>query len=210
MSAGRHAGALLALEGIDGTGKSTLQRALLTRLRRRGYRVAGWREPVDAVRGRRAQHLGPTDPLGAAMEFTMDRLLARPRLEVLLLRNDLVVTDRSFYSTLAYQGSALPASARTGLARLQHLASIEPDRVLLIDLPPAVALGRVGRRGTSRAPLERAKTLGRTRRSYRAMAARRRWWMVDGHRTAVDLAEEAERRVVGWLGKPASAPRRRG
>jgi len=203
------AGRLLALEGIDGVGKSTLQRTLIARLRRRGLRVAAWREPVDPERGRRAQRLGRGDPLGAATEFTMDRLLARPRLAALLQRVDLVVSDRSFYSTLAYQGSALPPSVRAALARLQRSASIEPDRVLLLDLSIAAALGRVGRRGSPPAPLEHRRTLARAVRTYRATAAARRWWVVDAGGGPAEIADEAERRVLRWVrGRPAAVGRR--
>ncbi len=106
---GGRAGVLVAIEGIDGVGKSTLQRALAARLRREGFVVGLWHEPTDARLGHRAQLAGTSDPWTAAMFFTLDRALARPRLERLITRSDVVLADRSFYSTLAYQGSALPS-----------------------------------------------------------------------------------------------------
>src|SRR5271170_2690225 len=141
----RH-GRLVALEGIDGAGKSTLQRSVAQRLRRRGWKVALWREPRRVALGRTAQQLGPTDPIGAAIHFTLDRLLARPRLERLLQRNDMVLSDRSFYSTLAYQGSARAPSELLRLERLQRAVARAPDRVLWLDLRPEEALRRVGGR----------------------------------------------------------------
>jgi thymidylate kinase len=135
---------LVALEGIDGVGKSTLQRAVATRLRRGGWKVALWREPTRASLGRTAQALGPTDPIGAAIHFTLDRLLSRPRLERLLDRSDVVLSDRSFHSTLAYQGSTLSRSGFQRLARLQLAVAHPPDRVLWLDLPVEEALRRVG------------------------------------------------------------------
>jgi dTMP kinase len=203
-------GRLLALEGVDGSGKSTLQRGLAARLRRQGLRVGAWREPVDPVRGRRAQALGPDDPLGAAAEFTMDRLLGRSKLEALLRRTDLVITDRSFYSTLAYQGSALPPSTRRALAHLQRTAAIEPDRVVYLELPVRLALERVGGRGSVRAPLERARILRRVGRAYRGMARGRTWWVLDARAPPEALAAEAERRVLRWLGRRPASARRRG
>ncbi|HEY6238634.1 MAG TPA: AAA family ATPase, partial [Thermoplasmata archaeon] len=95
-------GALVALEGVDGAGKSTLQRALARRLRANGWRVALWREPVRPSLGRRAQALGPTDPLGAAVGFTLDRMLGRAELERRLDHHDVVLCDRSYFSTIAY------------------------------------------------------------------------------------------------------------
>jgi len=202
-------GKLLALEGVDGSGKSTLQHELLRRLRRRGVRVASWHEPVDAAIGRAAQALGPTDPLAAAIEFTVDRWLARPRLEKLLASRDLVLSDRSFYSTLAYQGTALPATTRSGLVRLQQAATVPPDRVLLLDLPIEAALLRVGRRGEARAPLERATTLRRVAASYRRFARRDGWLVLDARSDSDKLADRAEAWIRGWLPRRRS-PRVRG
>ena len=97
MTGRRTRGRLIALEGIDGTGKSTLQRRLAAQLRREGFRVALWKEPVDPRLGREAQAVAPADPAAAAVRFTLDRLLARPRLLERLRSNDVVVADRSFY-----------------------------------------------------------------------------------------------------------------
>ncbi|MCI4360578.1 MAG: dTMP kinase [Thermoplasmata archaeon] len=201
-------GRLLALEGIDGAGKSTLQRKLLRRLRRRGLKVGAWREPVDPAMGRVAQSLGPTDPLGAAIEFTVDRWVARPRLEALLRRCDLVISDRSFYSTLAYQGSALDPDTRKGVVRLQAAATVRPDRVLLLDLSPKDALERVGRRGAAPAPLERSRTLRRVAASYRGYARSKGWRSFDARRPSEETADLAERWIWGWLGGRRPVPGR--
>jgi dTMP kinase len=192
-------GRLVALEGIDGAGKSTLQRAVAQRLRRRGWRVARWREPTRVGLGRTAQQLGPTDPIGAAIHFTLDRLLSRPRLERLLQRNDVVLSDRSFYSTLAYQGSALPPSEFLRLERLQREVARVPDRVLWLDLAPAEALRRVGGRGRGRAPLERRATLRRVDRAYRRLSAGRGWVRLDARQHPREVADDAVRALGPWL-----------
>jgi dTMP kinase len=193
------AGRLVALEGIDGAGKSTLQTALVTRLRHRGWKVGRWREPTRVALGRTAQALAPTDPEGAAIHFTLDRLLSRPRLERLLARNDVVLSDRSFYSTLAYQGSALPAAGSRRLERLQRAVARVPDRVLWLELPPAEALRRVGGRGRARAPLERRETLQRVDRAYRRFSAGRGWVRLDAREPSGELADAAARALDVWL-----------
>jgi dTMP kinase len=149
--------------------------------------------------GRVAQALGATDPLGSAVEFTVDRWLARPRLEALLRRRDVVVSDRSFYSTLAYQGSALPPPTRKSVARLQVAATVPPDQVLLLELPVSAALCRVRERGALLAPLERERTLRRVRAAYRAFARREGWTVLDARSAPKDLADRAERAVVARL-----------
>ena len=187
----RARGRLIALEGIDGSGKSTLADALARRWRSDGRRLGRWHEPTDLALGARAAAANRTDPWQAAMLFTVDRAVHRPELEALLRRAD-VIADRSYYSTLAYQGSALPVRARTALAKMQRDLAIPPDVVVLLDLPPALALQRVGRRGSSRSPLERLATLRRVARAYRAMAKRGRWVVLDARQLPEELAERAE------------------
>jgi len=201
----RRGGRLVALEGIDGTGKSTLARALATALRARGFRVALRREPSDQKLGRLAQAASVADPWTGAIYFTLDRFLARPALERALGRHDVVVTDRSFYSTLAYQGTALPRGERLRLERLQRRVTPPPDEVLLLDLPPREALARLGRRSTGRGPLERRRTLERVAAGYRSMARRHRWTVLDARLSRAELVD----RALQALGAPPGPAGRR-
>ncbi len=195
-------GTLIALEGIDGAGKSTLARSLAAALRRRGFSVRLRREPTDRRLGALAQSASVHDAWSGAIYFTIDRYLARPSLEKDLARHDLVIADRSYFSTLAYQGSALPARDRARLEAIQIATTRLPDRVILLDLPPARAIARLGRRASTRGPLERARTLHRVARAYRALARRDRWIVLDARRPAPELVAAAVEslrasRVVG-------------
>ena len=190
-TARRRRGRYVALEGIDGAGKSTLLVGLGRALRRRGYSVRLRREPVDPTIGRLAQQAGARDPWTGAVYFTVDRHLASPRLRADLARYDLVLSDRSFYSTLAYQGSRLPAAERGRLEELQRRATIAPDRVILLDLPAAWLGHRLSGRGARRGPLERARSLGAVARAYRGLARRGRWAVLDARRRPGALVREA-------------------
>ena len=198
-------GRLIALEGIDGTGKSTLVRGLAAALRRRGYSVSVRREPTDGRLGRLAQEASVRDPWTGAIYFTVDRHLAQPAVRRELARRDFVLSDRSFFSTLAYQGSALPPADRLRLERLQGGASVRPDRVILLDIPPAAAVGRVGRRSPRRAPLERRRTLERVAREYRRLSHRFGWVVLDARRPRRELVAGA----IAALGIDRSRPQRR-
>jgi dTMP kinase len=202
-------GRLVALEGIDGAGKSTFARRLAAALRRRGLSVAVHREPTDRRLGALAQSATLRDPWTGAVFFTVDRHLARPHLERDLRRRDVVITDRSFYSTLAYQGSALPPRDRRRLEQLQRGAAVRPDRVLFLDIDPRTALARVGRRPSDRAPLEREATLRRVAAAYRRLAARPGWTRLDARRPPQELVSDAlEALGIRGRGRPSDRRRR--
>jgi dTMP kinase len=195
-------GLLVAIEGIDGAGKSTFTRALAGAARRRGLSVRIRREPADRRLGAIAQSASVGDPWTGAIYFTVDRFLARPAVARDLGRYDLVVQDRSLYSTLAYQGSALPAADQHRLEAIEAASAIVPDRVVLLDLPAPAALARLDGRGRRRQPLERRRTLARVARAYRALARRHRWIVLDAREPPRALLELA-------LSRLALRPRRR-
>lgn len=174
-----HRGCLIAVEGIDGAGKSTFVQALGTALRRRGWSVALRREPSDRTLGTLAQAASVRDPWTGGVYFTVDRHLARGALAEDLATHDVVLSDRSFYSTLAYQGSALPPRERRRLEQLQRRATIAPDRAVLLDIDPEAALRRLGTRTGRRGPLERRRVLRRVATAYRTLSRRPGWIVVD-------------------------------
>jgi dTMP kinase len=196
-------GTFLAIEGIDGVGKSTLLRGLARALRRRGLSVAVRREPADPRLGALAQAAAAEDPWTGAVYFTVDRHLAAPDLERALREHDMVLQDRSYFSTLAYQGSALPPADRRRLAQLQRSATRSPDRVILLDLPTSRALERLGGRSTRRGPLERRATLDRVARAYRSLARANHWQVLDARTPPSALVRDV------LAGLPLPVPRRR-
>jgi dTMP kinase len=206
MTGRRRMGLLVALEGIDGAGKSTLARHLAAALRRRGFSVALRHEPSDPKLGALAQSVGRDDPWTGAVYFTVDRYLARSALEDDLARFDLVVTDRSYFSTLAYQGSALPPRERRRLEELERAATLPPDRVILLEIPAREAVRRLGGRARARGPLEEVRILERVAREYRSLARAGRWVVLDALLPTRELVAKAVERL--GLAPRAPAPGR--
>src|SRR5208283_2724162 len=97
----------VVVEGIDGTGKTELATRLVTPLLARGHSISSFREPTDKFLREQFTRLVRVDSLAAAWCFTVDRAMLRPAIEAALEQGDLVLQDRSYYSTLAYQYPAL-------------------------------------------------------------------------------------------------------
>jgi dTMP kinase len=187
----RRAGVLIVVEGIDGAGKTTLVQGLARHWRREGWPVRTFREPTRAARARAARAEARSDPWAAALAFTEGRRRQRPRVFRALRAGSLVLLDRSYLSTLAYNGSALPPRRRRQLAEMQRSATVLPDRVLFLHLPVRAALARLERRATSREVYERAAVLRRAAATYRGLARRRTWLVLDARHGRETLVQEA-------------------
>lgn len=149
-------GLLIVFEGTDGSGKSTQLPRLAARLEAGGRRVVRTREPYDCPAGRAIRALARSERPAApeqevALFFEQRRAHVREIVRPGLARGDVVLSDRYFVSTAAYQG-ARGLEAATILAASEAEFPV-PDLVLWLDLSPAEGLARAAARG---APLEPA------------------------------------------------------
>lgn len=153
-------GALWAFEGIDGCGKSTQLELLREHLERTRpeSRPLILREPGGTPVGERlrelllhtdADELCPDSEVLLLMASRAE--LVRQRVAPLRAEGRHVLLDRSWYSTVAYQGggSGVDADYIAQLAR-RVLGVHEPERVVLLDVSPTEAAARRGTAGQDR------------------------------------------------------------
>jgi len=140
----------IALEGIEGVGKSTQLRHLAVRLRERGIPVCVTREPGGTPLGERLREV-LLDPATGALAPMAELLLLfaarvqhvdtviRPR----LAEGQWVLSDRFVAASHAYQGGGrgIADEAIDALAQLT-LGGLRPDVTLVLDAEPAAVLPR--------------------------------------------------------------------
>ena len=163
-------GVLVVLEGIDGSGKTTQARSLLRRLRYRGYRAVFFREPTRGPWGRevkrlaaRADSLTPDEELELFVRDRRENVAKNlvPALEA----GKVVVLDRYYFSTIAYQGAK---GIDTGkIRRMNEVFAVRPDLVVVLDVDARAGLARVRGRKTRDELFEREDYLVRVARIFR-------------------------------------------
>ncbi len=210
-------GLFLSFEGGEAAGKSVQAARLADTLATRGRDVVLTREPGGTPFAERIRdvllHARDVDlaPEAQALLFSAARAQhTRDVIRPALAEGKIVVADRYFDSTLAYQGYGLGADL-DGLRAMTRFAvgALVPQRTFLIDVPVAVTLARLGARsetarwdrfhGDDRAFYERVRD------GYLRLAAAEpgRFVVVDGDRPEESVAADIRRQVDQVLGLPA-------
>jgi len=142
-------GILLALEGIDGAGKTTQAALLKAVLETKNFPVVTLKEPTNRKYGKQIKklvhehrNLSPSDELKLFIKDRRDHVTNE--IKPLLKKKVIVIMDRYFYSTAAYQG-VLEDVGKTVDAILQQNRQFapEPDLTIILDVPPRVGLWRI-------------------------------------------------------------------
>ncbi len=139
----------IAFEGIEGAGKSTIAAVIVDRLAARGVDVVRVREPGGTATGERIRSV-LLDPDGDVAPWTEAMLFAAARAQLAaavvgpaLAGGRWVVSDRSVYSSLAYQGGGRGLGVeRVRAVNEAGLQGVWPDLVVLLRLSAEEGLRR--------------------------------------------------------------------
>jgi dTMP kinase len=199
--------ALITIEGVDGTGKSTLALGLAEALLERGAEVLVLREPGGVVTSERIREL-VKDPALAVGDRTEALLYAAARAQLIeerlgpaLAAGQTVILDRFVDSSLAYQGGGreLGVDAITALNAFAT-GGLVPDLTLLLILAPEAAAARAAARGEAPDRLELAGDafFARVHETYRRLADSEpeRFSVIDAAQTRGEVLSAAMDAVV--------------
>lgn len=205
-------GYFITLEGGEGTGKSTLQKALQDRLTQHGVDVVVTREPGGTPRAEAVRALVLNPPGGKPFSPLAEALLMhaarRDHLDLLicpaLIAGKWVICDRFSDSTRVYQGVSGEVSPEVLLDLERHsVASFKPDLTLILDAPVDVTkVRRTARAGTQDVFERKDEAFHEAVRSAFLDIARQdpdRCKLIDASRPAEDVADAAWKYVSQFL-----------
>jgi dTMP kinase len=198
------AGTFIAFEGGEGTGKSTQSKLLKEWLEARGEKVVLSREPGGTDLGKDLRKIllghetGEISPRAEALLYAADRAhhvfsVIRPA----LANGDVVITDRYFDSSIAYQGAGRVLSPGE-VARISRWAteSLFPTLTIVIDLPAEIGIGRLKNR--DRLEAEPLAFHERVRQEFLQIARLdpERYLVVDGTQSIDTIHNEITKRIA--------------
>lgn len=203
----------ITLEGPEGSGKTTQIPLLVDWLREQGYEVELTREPGGTDIGNQIRDV-LHDPVNTAMDATAEILLysadraqhVAQCIRPALAAGKVVVSDRYYDSTLAYQGYGRGLNLKM-LRTITSFATsgLKPDLTLYLDIAPEEGLKRRQASGEEWNRLD-AETLDfhqRVRAGYMELIAQEpeRWVVIDASRLVEDVQGEIRAEVEARLEK---------
>ena len=195
-------GVLIVLDGIDGTGKTTQAKRLLSSLRKKRVDAVYFREPSDSKFGlvikRKAVIADSLTPEEELDLFQKDRKEnveknLRPALE----QKKVVVLDRYYFSTIAYQGAR---GIDPEMIRHQNESFVvKPDLVFILDIIPQKGLDRIAiSREKMDKHFEREDYLIKVREIFRSFGGKT-IHHIDASRPEEDIYKAIEKIVFDYL-----------
>jgi dTMP kinase len=195
----------ITFEGIDGVGKSTQLDLLQQWLEGRGREVIRTLEPGGTELGKEIRHLllhrkGDVAARAEALLYAADRAHhVATKIRPALADGKVVLSDRYFDSSVAYQGAARELDVdEVRNISLWAVDNLIPDLTVLLDLDAEAAIQRRNKTGTEPDRLEREKVdfFERARAQYLELAKEPRFLVVDATLSIDEIQQQIRERVT--------------
>ena len=201
----------ITFEGIDGVGKSTQANMLQEYLEQLGHEVVRTLEPGGTELGQEIRQLllhrkGEVAPRAEALLFSADRAHhVETKIRPALAAGKVVISDRYFDSSVAYQGAGRELSMQeVRQVNLWAVGGLLPNLTILLDLDAASARARRSSTGEAPDRIEREKIeyFEATRQAFLQLAEAEpdRFFVVDASQTVEQMQAQIRARLSQILG----------
>jgi dTMP kinase len=162
-------GFLIAIEGIDGSGKTTQAHFLQETLQTRKLVAIRTKEPTTGRWGQVLRDSALTGRLSLEEEietFIKDRKEhVEQTINPALAEGHIVIVDRYYFSNVAYQGAR--GHPPEDIMQRNETFAPEPDLLVILDIDPKIGLQRIKTRGDRANHFEKNGTLKKVREIFR-------------------------------------------
>lgn len=199
-------GVLIVIEGIDGAGKTTQAKILLDKLLDEGIDAVYFREPSDSRWGRKIKEkAAKPDSLSPEEELDLFQKDRRENVEKNLKpaieEKRVVILDRYYFSTMAYQGAQ--GIDPGWIQETNEKFAVIPDLVFILDVEPRTGLKRIKDRKRKDELFEQEERLIKVREIFKKIKGEN-MFHIDGTKSENDISEGIERIVLEYLGHIAN------
>ncbi len=165
---------LFVFEGIDGSGKTSVVSSVKKMLETSGYKVKAFREPTDMEWGRKIRNVFKSGkrlpPEEEAKYFNNDRKEnVEKRILPALKDGFIVLLDRYYFSTAAYQGAA--GLNWKDIIEENEIFAPKPKLVFFLIIEPEIGLKRIKKQGRSNTAPEKLDILTKVSEEYQKIFA---------------------------------------
>ncbi len=188
----------IVFDGIDGCGKTTIARMIRDYLKKKNYKVFLTHEPNKNTKtGKKIKELIRKNIMSKnfwKVLFTQARIehiekIIKPKLD----KNFIVICDRYYYSTLAYQ-----MNEKEWKGYLKKYNFIKPDVVFIFDVDTKIALERLEKRKRKKTVFEKYNFLEKTRKKFLALYKRRHElkeniFLIDGNQPKLKVFSDVKK-----------------
>ena len=194
-------GFFICLEGLDGSGKTTHSKKLVQNLKYEGFEAIYTTEPSIGELGTFIREIvlegkKRIPKVLEAILFAIDRVEHLEKdVKPLLNEGKIVVSDRSVYSSLAYQGST---ELDIDWIKEINRFAISPDLGIYIDVPPEIAVKRIRRK---KSVMERLETQKKVREVYMKFVKNGELKTINGNRYKAEVKQSILNLVLKTLKK---------
>ncbi len=196
----KYPGKLIAFEGIDGSGKTTQAQRLVEKLKKKTKKIIYTKEPTDNQIGKITRKILAGEfrvpPLSLQYLFCADRAMHQEELEQYLKKGYIIITDRYFWSAVAYGMSDLKGTPDFYLTAFSILSFydrfISPDYTFFLDIKVEDSLKRIGKSAKHTEIYDNKEKLVRIRSSYKKLISRfeKEFVVVDANKPVEQLTDE--------------------
>jgi len=195
-----YGGTFVALEGIDGSGKTTQAERVVEALKKKGKKVVYTKEPTDEPTGKLIRQILRGEikvpPVSLQYLFGADRAVHLEQIKSLLEDNYIVVTDRYFWSSVAYGVADMKEITDFYLTAFSLLSFYHrfmvPDVSIYLEVSPEAAIKRIKHSAKHRDIYDKPDKLPTIAKAYKSLLAKfpDRFTIVDGNQEIEKVTEQ--------------------